>query len=66
MNVVTKQEHPEIFDDGGDELEGAPKAMVECICPKCRQRYWLKMRWIGRGTPRKYCAACRSGAGDSF
>ena len=47
----------------GEEPGSLPKVEVECICPKCRQRFVLKMCWIGRGTPRKYCAACKVATG---
>lgn len=34
------------------------KTYVECICPKCRVRHKMNLRWIGRGMPRKYCTSC--------
>ena len=33
--------------------------MTCCICPKCRKRYYVKMFWTGRGTPRIYCHGCK-------
>ena len=32
---------------------------TSCICPKCRRKHTMKMRWIGRGTPWKFCPACK-------
>lgn len=48
--------------DGGDlnEIEYNDKMKVECICPKCGQRHIMTFHWIGRGTPRKYCPACKA------
>jgi transposase-like protein len=48
--------------DGGDlnEIEYNDKMKVECICPKCGQRHIMTFHWIGRGTPRKYCPACKT------
>lgn len=47
--------------DDGDlhEIEYNDKMKVECICPKCGQRHIMTFHWIGRGTPRKYCPACK-------
>jgi len=36
------------------------KTAVECLCPKCGQRHIVNFHWIGRGTPRKYCALCKN------
>jgi len=34
---------------------------VECICPNCKCKHMLKMKWIGgKITPRKYCEPCKS------
>jgi hypothetical protein len=35
------------------------KIIVECICPKCGVRHFLNFPWTGRGTPRKFCPACK-------
>jgi len=59
MEFEPEQDAWDTFDSGLDEQEAVPKVEVECICPMCRQRYKLKMRWIGRGAPRKYCTSCR-------
>ena len=32
---------------------------TECLCPKCGTKHMMKLLWIGRGTPRKFCANCR-------
>jgi hypothetical protein len=48
---------PEI--DQVSELEGFSKSKVECICPGCGKVHIMKMRWIGRGVPRKFCQRCR-------
>ena len=42
------------------EAEGLGKSKVECICPGCGKMHIMKMRWIGRGVPRKYCESCRN------
>jgi hypothetical protein len=51
---------PEV--DEINELEESlnpDKMKVECICPKCGQKHTLSFHWIGRGTPRKFCQACK-------
>jgi hypothetical protein len=45
--------------DQGSEVEGFGKSKVECICPGCGKIHIMKMRWIGRGVPRKFCQSCR-------
>jgi transposase-like protein len=42
------------------EVEDFAKAKVECICPGCGKMHIMKMRWIGRGVPRKFCEGCRN------
>ena len=32
---------------------------TKCICPKCGRKHKVKMRWIGRGVPRKFCPPCK-------
>ena len=44
-------------DDESDDFE---KRDVACICPKCVKTHFIKMHWIGRGTPRKFCPSCRN------
>jgi hypothetical protein len=48
-------------EDFDEFAEGrcAKKATVECICPSCRTLYTMKMNWVGRGVPRKFCQSCR-------
>jgi len=41
------------------EVENFAKSKVECICPRCGKMHIMKMRWIGRGVPRKFCESCR-------
>ena len=43
-----------------DEKRYNSKKKVSCICPKCGQQHVMAFHWIGRGTPRKYCQACKS------
>ena len=52
----------ELVYDNADEAytEEARKALVECICPKCRERHFMKIHWIGEFTPWKYCKQCRN------
>jgi transposase-like protein len=45
--------------DQASEVEGFGKSKVECICPRCAKMHIMKMRWIGRGVPRKFCQNCR-------
>jgi hypothetical protein len=45
--------------DEGSEVEGFAKSKMECICPGCGKIHIMKMRWIGRGVPRKFCQSCR-------
>jgi hypothetical protein len=47
-------EPDQVFED-----EGFAKSKVECICPRCGKMHIMKMRWIGRGVPRKFCENCR-------
>ena len=42
-----------------EESFNADKMKVECICPKCGQKHTMNFRWIGKGTPRKFCQACK-------
>lgn len=46
----------EEFDDNIDY----DKMKIECICPKCGKKHVMNFRWIGRGTPRKFCPLCKS------
>ena len=55
-------EEPQDADHQPDhvsELESYVKSKVECICPGCGKMHIMKMRWIGRGVPRKFCQSCR-------
>ena len=57
-----KKEPLEDVDPDFDEWSGggAPgKSKVMCICPGCGKTHVMKMRWIGRGVPRKFCQSCR-------
>lgn len=49
---------PEI--DCVPEVEGFAKSKVKCICPRCGKMHIIKMRWIGRGIPHKFCQHCRN------
>lgn len=42
------------------EVEGFGKPKIECICPGCGKLHAMKIRWIGRGIPRKFCESCRN------
>jgi transposase-like protein len=46
------------FDEAA-AVEGFRKSKVECICPGCGRMHTMKMHWIGRGVPRKFCQSCR-------
>jgi hypothetical protein len=49
-------------DPGLDEEGGGfvfAKSRIECICPGCGKMHIMKMNWIGRGVPRKFCQNCR-------
>jgi len=41
------------------EARRSSKSKVECICPGCGKMHIMKMQWIGRGVPRKFCESCR-------
>ena len=45
--------------DQVSEVEGFGKSKVECICPRCGKMHIMKIWWIGRGVPRKFCQNCR-------
>ena len=47
------------FDEASDDIKGSGKSKMECICPGCGKIHVMKMRWIGRGVPRKFCQSCR-------
>ncbi|MCU0558981.1 MAG: hypothetical protein MUD16_02150 [Desulfobacterales bacterium] len=52
----------EDIDQELDEEAGAAqfsKSKVECVCPGCGRVHVMKMKWIGRGVPRKFCQNCR-------
>jgi transposase-like protein len=59
------KDEPEPLEDADHEFDemsaakGSGKAKVECICPGCGKLHVMKMRWIGRGVPRKFCQSCR-------
>jgi hypothetical protein len=52
-------EDADLEPDQVSEGEGFAKSKVECICPRCGKMHIMKMRWIGRGVPRKFCENCR-------
>jgi hypothetical protein len=35
------------------------KSKVDCICPGCGGIHVMKIHWIGRGVPRKFCQNCK-------
>ncbi|MBC8394408.1 MAG: hypothetical protein H8E17_17800 [Deltaproteobacteria bacterium] len=47
---------PDDFDDDNY----FDSTQVECLCPKCGAAHVMKLLWIGRGTPRKFCPSCKS------
>lgn len=47
----------ELDEDSG--MERFSKSKVECVCPGCGKVHVMKMKWIGRGVPRKFCQSCR-------
>ena len=44
---------------GGYQAPKWKETWMECICPECCGHHMVKMHWIGRGLPRKYCDNCR-------
>ena len=36
---------------------------IICICPKCEETHVMKLKWIGRGIPKKFCKACEGRIG---
>jgi hypothetical protein len=46
------------FDDVS-ELEGFGRSRTACVCPMCGKMHAMKIRWVGRGVPRKFCPHCR-------
>ena len=56
----------EPLEDAEPELDQVPKyiglgkSQMECICPRCGKMHTMKMRWIGRGIPHKFCQHCRN------
>jgi transposase-like protein len=53
------------LEDADQELDeetgvsGFTKSRVACVCPGCGKIHTMKMKWIGRGVPRKFCQSCR-------
>lgn len=46
----------------GNPVDGktASKAVkTKCRCPKCGEPHFLKICWLGRGIPPKYCESCK-------
>ena len=33
---------------------------VQCVCPKCGIHHKMKLRWTGRGKPKKFCQPCKT------
>ena len=46
--------------DQAPKYIGLGKSQMECICPRCGKMHTMKMRWIGRGVPHKFCQHCRN------
>ncbi len=47
----------------GDEMPyqpGEDGVTMDCTCPRCRQTHRMKLLWAGRGTPKKFCQACKA------
>jgi hypothetical protein len=62
QSIKRVKERLEDFDPEFDEMPGEErfaKSKVECICPGCGRVHIIKMHWIGRGVPRKFCQSCR-------
>ena len=51
---IRAEEIDELYDNFNYD-----KMKVECICPKCGNKHIMNFHWIGRGTPRKFCPACK-------
>jgi uncharacterized protein (DUF983 family) len=49
------------FEEGEEEILFASSdgITMECVCPKCGVRHRMKILWAGRGTPKKFCQACK-------
>lgn len=63
-DVIPRHEEEPLEDadlefDELSEVEGFGKSKVECLCPGCGKMHVMKMHWIGRGVPRKFCQSCR-------
>jgi len=35
------------------------KPFTECLCPRCGLVHRMKIKWIGRGIPKKFCERCK-------
>jgi hypothetical protein len=38
---------------------------TECVCPKCEKRHSMRLKWIGRGIPKKFCERCKARIGGN-
>lgn len=65
MSDISSKQMNEPLEDADPDLDedpGSPtfsKSKIECICPGCGKMHVMKMNWIGRGVPRKFCQNCR-------
>jgi transposase-like protein len=63
-DILSKSKNQPLEDadfelDQLSDAESFSKTKLECICPGCGKIHVMKMRWIGRGVPRKFCQSCR-------
>jgi transposase-like protein len=65
MGIFHKKTNQSLEDadqefDELSQVEGFGKSKLECICPGCGKMHVMKIHWIGRGVPRKFCESCRN------
>lgn len=59
LNNIEMTSFDENIIEEFDDMIYYDKNKIECICPKCGKKHVMNFRWIGRGTPRKFCPSCK-------
>ena len=59
--MPTKKKYkPKSYNERG---VSSSRPFTECTCPKCEIKHKMKLKWIGRGKPKKFCPSCNGKIG---